>query len=327
MYPRVTDLFRDLFGFEFPIPLYSFGLMVATAILTATWMARIELDRLYARGLVPPVRAEIKDAKGRTKTASVSPSVHIWTLMGIVAVAGIVGSKLAYIVDHWEEFAQAPVQTLLSGSGLAFYGGLILATVLGAWYAHRKGIVVPRLADAAAPGILVAYGIGRMGCYLAGDGDWGLCSSLADKPAWIPGWLWSETFPRAFVYNAQIQDPVTFNAVVRDVPCTLPEGAVTGVYPTMLYETVIACALGGLLWLARKHPYKAGWLFSVFLILQGLERFFIEFLRTNREWLFGLSQSQWISIVLITLGVIGVARLTRRQPAPPAEPEAKPVAA
>ncbi|MEM1054319.1 MAG: prolipoprotein diacylglyceryl transferase family protein [Bacteroidota bacterium] len=340
MYPYVSDIFQDLFGFEWPLPfpLNSFGLMVALALLTATWLARIELDRLYARGLIAPVRAKVPDAKGRERERDVSPSFYIWTLMGISAVAGIVGSKLFNIIDFWEEFVQNPIGTIFSGSGLTFYGGLILASISVAWYAHRKGIHVPRLADSIAPGLLGAYGIGRIGCYLSGDGDWGLCSSLVDKPGWVPGWLYSETFPRAFVYGPRlvgdevvdIQDPVTFNELVRGVECTVANA--TGVLPTMLYEFVLCAALGGGLWLLRKHPFKAGWLFSLFLVIQGLERFLIEFIRTNREWAFGLSQSQWISIGLMTAGVIGLVMLTRRvRPGwgdpPETATEAEPVAA
>ena len=183
------------------------------------------------------------------------------------------------------------------------------------WYARKKKIEVPRLSDAASPGLMIAYGIGRIGCYLSGDGDWGLCSTLADKPAWVPGFLGTETFPRAYVYGGPIQDPVTFNALARQIECDIP-GAI-GVYPTMLYETFAALVLGGLLWVMRKHPFKAGWLFSVYLILTGAERFLIEFMRTNKVWALGLSQSQWISIGLITLGVIGVAMLTRRITTPP----------
>ena len=329
MYPRVSDLLTDLFGIELPIPLHSFGLMVATALLVAAWLTRIELDRLYNRGLMAPVRATVEDAKGRKKTAMVSPSVYVWTIMGIAAVAGIVGSKLFNIIDFWDEFLQNPIGTLFSGAGLTFYGGLILAALCIIWYSRRKGIDVPRLADAAAPGLILGYGIGRIGCYLSGDGDWGLCSTLANKPGWIPGWLWTETFPRAYVYNAQVQDPVTFNSLVRGIECSIP-GAV-GVYPTMLYETALALVLGGVLWALRKHPFKAGWLFSVYLVMTGVERFMIEFVRTNRVWALGLSQSQWISILLVTLGVIGIAMLTRRQAPPTSTPAAsgaaEPVAA
>ncbi|MEL6616366.1 MAG: prolipoprotein diacylglyceryl transferase family protein, partial [Bacteroidota bacterium] len=324
--PYVTDLLDDLFGIQSPLPLYSFGLMVATALLVAAWLTQKELDRKYSAGLIAPVRAKVKDDKGRVREKKVSPSFYVWTLMGIAAVAGIVGSKLFNIIDFWDEFVQNPIETLFSGAGLTFYGGLILATICVAWYARHKKIQIPQLADSIAPGLIGAYGIGRIGCYLAGDGDWGLCSDLADKPAWIPGWLWSETFPRAYVFeqNPSITTAVEFNAQVRGIECTLPPGAADGVYPTMIYEVVLAIALGALLWALRKHPFKAGWLFSLYLVLQGVERFFIEFLRTNKQWALGLSQSQWISIGLVTLGVIGLVMFTKRvtsTPEPPA-PEA-----
>ena len=323
MYPRITDVFQDLFGFEFPIPLYSFGLMVATALLVATWLARVELDRLYNRGLVPPVRATVKDAKGREKTASVSPSVYIWTLMGIAAVMGIVGSKLFHIIDFWEEFTADPAGMLFSGSGLTFYGGLILATISVAWYAHKKGIVVPRLADATAPGLIIGYGIGRIGCYLSGDGDWGVCSSLADKPGWIPAFLWSETFPRNIVGPGRTTiDPVVFNAQYRGAECAL--AAPDGVYPTMLYELAMAAALAGALWLLRKHPFKAGWLFSLYAVFAGAERFLIEEIRVNPEAAFGLPQSQIISIGFVVAGLVGLAITTRRR-SPLEAPVSRPV--
>ena len=326
MYPFVSDLLPDVFGIPWPFPfnLNSFGLMVATALLVAAWLTQKELDRKHATGRIAPVRAKVKDGKGRVREKKVSPSFYVWTLMGIAAVAGIVGSKLFNIFDFWDQFVQDPIGTLFSGAGLTFYGGLILAALCVAWYARWKKIQIPPLADSIAPGLMLAYGIGRIGCYLSVDGDWGLCSTLADKPGWIPGWLWTETFPRAYVYQAGIQDPVAFNAQVRGIECAIP-GAV-GVYPTMIYEVVLAGLLGGLLWALRKHPYKAGWLFGLYLVLQGVERFVIEFLRTNKTWALGLSQSQWISIGLFALGAFLLLRLTRREPAPPAsgEPAAEP---
>src|SRR5690606_9074133 len=85
---------------------------------------------------------------------------------------------------------------LFSPAGLTFYGGLICAGLAIAYYVRKKGLAVPRVADAVAPSLILGYGIGRIGCYLAGDGDWGKCSALSQKPAWIPDFLWSETFPR-----------------------------------------------------------------------------------------------------------------------------------
>ena len=313
MYPRISDIFNDLFGVDLPLPLYSFGLMVALAILTATYLTRIELDRMYARGLVGSVRAKIKDAKGRERIQETSPSVYVWTMMLLAAVFGVGGSKLFHIIDYWDEFTQDPAGMLFSGSGLTIYGGIICAGIAIAYYAHKKGINVPRLADAVAPGLLLAYGIGRIGCYLSGDGDWGVCSSLADKPAWLPAFLWTETFPR----NILGVDPVSYNASARGAECTLPSP--DGVYPTMLYEFAMAAALAGVLWLLRKHPFKGGWLISLYAVFAGVERFLIEEIRVNPEAAFGLPQSQIISIVFIVGGLIGLAVTTRRVVRPPAD--------
>ena len=314
MYPRLSDLTRDLFGFTFPVPLYTFGLMVAVAILTATALTRRELDRMYAAGQVPPVRVKGTDAKGRERTVDASPSALIWTLMGFAAGFGIAGSKLFHIFDFWKEFTADPLGMLFATSGLTFFGGLICASAAILLYARHKGVPQGRLADAIAPGLLLAYGIGRIGCYLSGDGDWGVCSTLANKPAWVPGFLWSETFPRAMVG----MEPVLYNATQRASPCPLPSP--TGVYPTMLYEFAIAAALAGILWRLRKHPYRGGWLISLYMIFAAIERFAIETIRVNPIVAFGLSQSQLISIGLVTAGVVGLALTTRRAAVPPAVP-------
>lgn len=328
MYPRLSDLTRDLFGFDFPLPLYTFGLMVAVAILTATAMTRLELDRMYARGLVGPVRTKARDEKGRERVADASPSVYIWTMMGLAAVFGIAGSKLFSIIDNWDRFLEDPLGSIFATSGLTFYGGLVCAGIAISVYAVRKGIRLPRLVDAIAPGLLLAYGIGRIGCYLAGDGDWGVCSSLADKPAWIPGFLWSETFPRNLVGPGQTpMDVLQFNEQVRGEACTLANA--TGVYPTMLYELAMAAALAGVLWALRKHPFRAGWLFSLYLVFAGAERFLIEKIRVNPVAAFGMSQAEIISVGLIAAGLVGLALTTRRDVADPgrgAAPAVPPVA-
>ena len=322
MYPRVSDLLYDLFGVESPIPLYSFGLMVATALVVGAWITRRELDRKYALGQVEPVRIKEKDKRGREKLVAASPSVLVWTMIAISAVAGVVGAKLFNIVDFWDQFAANPVRYLFSGSGLTYLGGLLFATLGVAWYARRRGIRWGPLADAIAPASMLGYGIGRIGCYLSGDGDWGVCSDLAAKPSWIPGPLWSETFPNNFLGV----DVLTWGGGERGVEtCTLPPGVADGVYPTMLYETFMAAVLAGLLWAMRKHPFKAGWLFMVYLVMTGAERFLIEFIRINREWAFGLSQSQWLSIAMMIAGVVGAVVLARgrepQRPRPDATPE------
>jgi phosphatidylglycerol---prolipoprotein diacylglyceryl transferase len=316
MYPRFTDLFRDLLGFEFPITLYTFGLMVATALLTAAMLTRRELDRRYAAGEIGPVEVKEQDAKGRTRTVKASPGVLVWTMMGLAAVFGVIGAKVFHILDNFGDFLLQPGRYLLTPDGMAFWGGLIVAGTALALYARRKGISVPVLADAVAPTLLLGYGIGRIGCYLAGDGDWGRCSSLADKPAWIPSWLWSETFPR--------------NILNRDLLAECGPGY-DGVYPTMLYEFAMAAALAAVLWSLRKHPFRYGWLFSLYLVFAGAERFLIELIRVNVVWFevggLAFTQAMIIAVLMVISGGVGLALLSRRRhPAAP-PPVAPPVSA
>ena len=315
MYPRLSDIFSDLFGIDLPLPLYSFGFMVATAIVTGTWLAKQEFDRMHAAGQLPAVLLKDRDAKGRTRMVKAPPSALVWTMMVMAAGFGIAGSKLFHIIDYWDRFISDPLGLIFNPAGLTFYGGLICAGLAIAYYARRKGLSIPRTADAIAPGLLLAYGIGRIGCYLAGDGDWGICSDLADKPAWIPGFLWSETFPRN-VIGPDMQ-PVDVIAYTQARAQELGFGAdvcvgADGVYPTMLYEFALAALLAGALWLLRRHPFKAGWLFSLYLIFAAVERFCIEFIRLNPDVVGGFSQSQVISIGLFIAGLIGLALTTRR---------------
>ena len=312
MYPRLSDVFEDLFGVGLPFPIYSFGAMLAVALLTAGWLTRLELERMYRAGRIGSVRVpapEAKEAKKarRQKNATVeaSPGVVAGPLVFIAMIGGVLGSKLFHILENLDQFAQDPLGMVFSTGGLTFYGGLIVAGLWIAWYVRQKGLRIPDVADAVAPGLLLGYGIGRIGCYLAGDGDWGVCSALENKPDWIPAWLWSETFPN--------------NILGIDVAqrCALEAGpAFDGVYPTMLYEFAMAAALFGILWALRKHPFKAGWLFALYLVFTGAERFLIEQIRVNNEFsLFGLivTQAEVISVVLIGTGVVLLALTSRKR--------------
>ncbi len=312
MYPRITDLFRDLFGVEFPIPLFSFGLMVAVAILTATWLTRRELDRMYAAGRLPAVEVKEPGKGGRARTVKASPSALVWTMMLIAAVVGVAGSKLFHIIDYWERFVLNPGAILFSTSGLTFYGGLICAGLAIAYYGRKKGLRFPLLADTIAPGLILAYGIGRIGCYLSGDGDWGICSDLAEKPGWLPGFLWSETFPRN-ILNVDVVADTAAKMERNGMSAEACVGA-TGVYPTMLYEFGLGVVLFGVLWALRKHPFEAGWLFSLYLVFNGVERFLIETIRLNPElsWI-GLSQAQFLAVLIVLAGGVGLALTTRRR--------------
>jgi phosphatidylglycerol:prolipoprotein diacylglycerol transferase len=309
MYPRLSDIFQDLFGFSLPFPIYSFGAMLAVAFLVAAWLARKRLDEMYADGEISSVRVELPDDKGRKRKQEASPSVLVGTITIIAVAAGLVGAKLFHILENLGPFMEDPTGMIFSTGGLTFYGGLICAGLAIVWYARKKGLSVGAMADAIGPTVLLAYGIGRIGCYLAGDGDWGVCSDLADKPGWIPAWLWSEEFS-----NSILGAPAT-------VLENCPPGA-DGVYPTMLYEFAMAAILFGILWSVRKHPFKRGWLFMLFLTFAGIERLLIEQIRVNNEFdLFGMvvTQAEVISVSIIAAGLIGLAFFTRRR-----DPERQP---
>ena len=308
MYPRLSDLLTDLFGLHSPLPIYSFGFMVAVAILTAGWFVGRELDRMYAAGLVPAVRETVrkKDALGREKTreTDASPSVLVTTFVGIAAVLGIAGSKLFHILENLRRVLRRPGRdALLVGRPH------VLRRADRGHARHRllrpQGPAVRRAADAIVPTVLLGYGLGRLGCYLSGDGDWGVCSRLADKPGWIPARLWSETFPR--------------NILERDLlaECATHGTGFSGVYPTMIYETAMCLVAFAVLWRLRRHRYGAGWLAGLALVLIGAERFLIELIRVNNVGtVFGIpaTQAQVISVLMVLGGLAVVVRTMRRRP-------------
>ncbi|MBU3713891.1 MAG: prolipoprotein diacylglyceryl transferase [Ferruginibacter sp.] len=105
------------------------------------------------------------------------PHDRIGDIVVLGLVFGILGAKLFDNLEHWDEFWADPIRRLFSQSGLAFYGGLILATVAISWYSISKGIKLKYLVDAAAPALMFAYAVGRLGCQISGDGDWGIYNS------------------------------------------------------------------------------------------------------------------------------------------------------
>ena len=105
------------------------------------------------------------------------PHDRVGDIIILGLIFGILGAKLFDSFEHWDEFIQDPIGRLFSQSGLTFYGGLILAAIAICWYASKKGIKIKHLVDAAAPALMIAYAIGRIGCQVSGDGDWGVFNS------------------------------------------------------------------------------------------------------------------------------------------------------
>ncbi|MFM7339630.1 MAG: prolipoprotein diacylglyceryl transferase, partial [Bacteroidota bacterium] len=182
--------------------------------------------------------------------------------------------------------------SLFSGEGLTFYGGLITSIVLILFYLRKKSTPFLAVADAAGPSLMIAYGIGRIGCQLAGDGDYGIPTEHA----------FGMSYPEGMVSTLSARNTELvryFQEVFPGRP--IPEDII--VHPTPVYETLIAFAFFAILWKFRTKQLGMGQLFGMYLILAGIERFFVEFLRMNPLYA-GLSQAQWISIALAVSGGI-----------------------
>lgn len=312
MYPKLTDLLNDLLGTHWNLPVQTYGFFVALAFATAGWLLFLELRRKERTGLLRPV---VKTRR-KGKQAGQAVTIHPYTLTGdfilLAFFFGILGSKLFDIMEHLQSFLRDPIRTLFSFSGLAFYGGLITAALAIAIYGERNRIPWPVLGDAVAPALMIAYGIGRIGCQLAGDGCWGIVNT-EPKPDWLaflPDWAWSFSYP----HNV-INEGVPIPSCAGD-HCHVLEQPV---FPTPLYETFMATVFFFILWGIRKRKLIPGILFSIYLIMNGFERFAIESIRVNRRYdIFGLkvTQAEAIAAGLILLGVIFIIYFRRKYKKP-----------
>jgi phosphatidylglycerol:prolipoprotein diacylglycerol transferase len=227
-----------------PLTLQTFGLMFALAFLAA--------GALIAKRLV-----------------EIGKPVDWAYEMGFAAlIGGVVGSRLYFLVQNYDSVKDDLLGNLFSGSGLVWYGGAIggaLAVFLWAWY---RDFLRLALFDLAAPALALGYAIGRVGCQLSGDGDYG--------KAWDGPWAMS-----------------------------YPDGTVptdSTVHPTPVYET-LAMGLGAwILWQLRDR-FRAGVLFAIYLVYAGAERFLIEFLRRNSDVALGLTSAQLESLAMMVAGV------------------------
>lgn len=231
------------------------------------------------------------------------PYEHVGNMTLIAAFTGIVGAKIFHNLENWDEFMMDPMDALLSFSGLTMYGGLIVASISLIYYGSKNNIPVPHLIDSSAPALMMGYAVGRIGCQVAGDGDWGI-NNTAPKPDWLswaPDWLWSYDYPN----NVNGVGEPLMNCI-SDKYCT---HLVPPVFPTPLYETLMCIVLFAVLWFLRKRISTPGVLFSIYLIFNGVERFFIEKIRVNTLYHigdFGFTQAELISSILIILGITGV---------------------
>lgn len=250
------------------------------------------------------------------------PSAKTNDIIIVAGLSGVLGSKLFSITEDLTGFFKDPLGSLFSGSGLNIYGGLIVAFIAVYYYVKKIGIKPVYMMDIAGMGILLGYAVGRIGCQLSGDGDWGIVATA--QPDWwfLPDWLWSYHYPNNVNNDGVLLsqcNPEVFNTS-RVAGMSVEDSCLKscgmrychelnpGVYPTPIYETTFGLLACALLWI-YKHKFKIpGLIFFTYMILNGVERFFIEIIRVNEKYeMFGLnwSQAQYISILFIIIGIAG----------------------
>jgi phosphatidylglycerol---prolipoprotein diacylglyceryl transferase len=195
-------------------------------------------------------------------------------------VGGVIGARVDYLVQNWDRVSDDLLGSLFSGSGLVFLGGLVGGALGAILWARWRGVLGLALLDLAAPIIALGYALGRVGCQVSGDGDYGVPSNLP----------WAMAYPDGAV------------------PTTVE------VHPTPIYETLAMGTVALVLWRLRER-FAPGVLFALYLVLAGLERFLVELIRRNEAVLVGLTLAQLLSVVMMVAGTVWLVRSRRPAPA------------
>jgi phosphatidylglycerol---prolipoprotein diacylglyceryl transferase len=264
-----------------------------------SWPAGIGLGLFFA-GLKWWDKNKQKLSKPEKRTVRIWPHDRVGEITIIALVFGLIGAKVFNALENWNDFLNDPSSYIFSAEGLTFYGGLIFAATAIWWYAKRHKIGFWHLNDAAAPALMMGYAVGRIGCQVSGDGDWGIANNNPKPFSWLPDWMWAYNYPN----NVARMDP--------DNPIPGCDGKfcfelANPAYPTPFYETIACLILFFVLWSFRKKLKVPGTLFALYLMLNGIERFFIEKIRVNtRISLFGFepTQAEVISTLLFLSGLI-----------------------
>ncbi len=242
-----------------PITLQAFGVALALGFLAAGALAARRLEEIG------------------------KPVDWAYEMVFAALIGGLVGARLDYVIQNWDSVSDDLAGNLISGSGLVWFGGLLGGAIGVCLWARWRGFLEARLFDLAAPGLAVAYALGRVGCQLSGDGDYGEAT----------GAPWGMAYPDG-------TEPTTDE-----------------VHPTPVFESVAMGLVALVLWNLRDR-FAPGVLFGLYLVLAGTERLLIEFIRRNDTVVAGLTQPQLLSLVLIALGAALLIRLRGRPPAPSA---------
>ena len=292
--------------------------------LTGNWLGGVLGAALFA-GLKFYEKNREKLDKPLVKEVLVYPHERIGDITILAAVSGIIGAKVFALIEDLDLVYAGRItfgdliNSFFSGSGMAIYGGLIGGFIGVMIYLKRKRISTIHILDAVAPALMVSYGVGRIGCQLSGDGDWGIpiekISETGEvlwaytKPAFmsiLPEWFWAYDYPHNVIDEGVKMDNCVWRYCHK---LTSP------VFPTPLYEIIMALGLGGFLWAIRKKVVIPGMLFFIYLIFNGFERFWIEKIRINEDYNilgFPTTQAEFISVCLMLIGAVGCVVLWRR---------------
>ncbi len=228
------------------VPVYSFGVLMSLAFVVAGVVMQSDFARKH------------------------EPRDLAWEIVGFGVVGGLLGARLHQVLYHWNEFVVHPLGFVTGQSGLVWYGGVFGGIVATIWPIRRAGVSYASALDTGALGLTIGLAIGRIGCHLSGDGDWGTPTDLPWGVAYING---TKVWP-------------------------YPPGVF--VHPAALYEMAALLIIFVLLLRLRARVAPAGALFAVYLLLSALTRFLVEFVRTNPPILLGLTEAQWTSVALGT---------------------------
>jgi phosphatidylglycerol---prolipoprotein diacylglyceryl transferase len=236
-----------------PITLQTFGIMFALAFIAA---GAVVAKRLSELG---------------------KPPDWAYELIFAALIGGVAGARLDFIIQNWAAVADDPIGNIFSGTGLVWFGGMIGGAIGVLIWARFRGMLNLRLLDLTAPALALGYAVGRIGCQVSGDGDYGI---PWDGP-------WAMAYPDG--------------TVPTDVP----------VHPTPIYETLAMGLVAYALWRLR-FSFRPGLLFALYLVLSGIERFLVEFIRRNEEVFVGLTLPQVLSVGLIVVGAAWIGVKWRR---------------
>lgn len=276
---------------------YSFGLMLALAFLVGNFVLKEELRRRKVTG-------KRRDGK------SLGADEIAGTITMIALIAGLAGAKLLSVIEDWEYFVRDP-SILWSPGGLTWYGGFVLAIAVVIIYLRRIGVPVLRFLDALGLALMLAYGVGRVGCHLAGDGDYGIPTTLP----W--GTIYAEGTAKPARMTAEYfaRNPAARAAWHYDSLRAIPAGVdrlgnsyskfdeSTPMHPTPIYELLLALAGFAALRILGGKGWPDGRLFAVYLLLASTFRFGVEFFRLQPRLLAGLSEAQLFAVALFATGL------------------------